>query len=235
MPSCSLENFWKLFLVLIGLGIIEYVFMTSDLKENLLIRFSYANNGTKNEIETNFVNFTTAQVSKTNCKIESLKLKGPLNLTHILQVFDLNFLVEFHAMNDFDMIMSAYRTTFKSYYLNETQYDPKKKLTPYDDYFWSLWNTQNVSLLNTSIAEFDFSSNGTSPLQMGGSWMPNDCISQYKIAIIIPFRDRLPHLKVLTRFLHMFLQRQRADYRIFVVEPLRNLTFNKGLKIKNIF
>ena len=52
MPSCSLENFWKLFLVLIGLGIIEYEFINSDLKENLLIRFSY-NNGTKNEIETN--------------------------------------------------------------------------------------------------------------------------------------------------------------------------------------
>ena len=53
MPSCSLENFWKLFLVLIGLGIIEYEFINSDLKENLLIRFSYTNNGTKNEIETN--------------------------------------------------------------------------------------------------------------------------------------------------------------------------------------
>ncbi len=64
----------------------------------------------------------------------------------------------------------------------------------------------------------------------GGHWKPKECISNYKIAIIIPYRDRLPHLKVLLYYLHMILQRQLHDYRIFVVEPTTplNVRFNKG-------
>ncbi len=64
----------------------------------------------------------------------------------------------------------------------------------------------------------------------GGHWKPNECISNYKIAIIIPYRDRLPHLKVLLYYLHLIMQRQLHDYRIFVVEPTTplNVRFNKG-------
>jgi beta-1,4-galactosyltransferase 1 len=64
----------------------------------------------------------------------------------------------------------------------------------------------------------------------GGYWKPEKCISNFKIAIIIPYRDRLPHLKVLLYYLHLILQRQQLDYKIFVVEPNTplNIRFNKG-------
>jgi len=52
-----------------------------------------------------------------------------------------------------------------------------------------------------------------------------------KIAIIIPYRDRLVNLELLLRNLHPFLNRQNAYYGIYVVEPIANLTFNKGLSM----
>lgn len=64
----------------------------------------------------------------------------------------------------------------------------------------------------------------------GGFWKPKYCLSNRRIAIIIPYRDRLPHLKVLLFYLHLILQKQMHEYRIFVVEPTTplHLSFNKG-------
>ena len=45
----------------------------------------------------------------------------------------------------------------------------------------------------------------------------------------MPFRDRDEHLRYFLNHLHPFLQRQRLDYRIFVVEQLANEPFNRGL------
>ena len=52
-----------------------------------------------------------------------------------------------------------------------------------------------------------------------------------KIAIIIPYRDRLVNLELLLRNLHSFLNRQNAYYGVYVIEPIANLTFNKGLSM----
>lgn len=54
------------------------------------------------------------------------------------------------------------------------------------------------------------------------SYVPN-------VAIIIPYRDRLNNLKLFLRNIHPFLHRQNVNYRIFIVEPVANLTFNKGI------
>jgi hypothetical protein len=84
-------------------------------------------------------------------------------------------------------------------------------------------------------------------MTLGGGWQPADCRSSFKTAIIIPFRDRIIHLRLLLIFLHLVMQRQLRDYRIFVVEPNTpsDLPFNKGrvmnagfleaLKIDNSF
>ena len=84
-----------------------------------------------------------------------------------------------------------------------------------------------MSLLN--VSESHYSHNGTS-IELGGHWQPRECVSNFKVAIIIPYRDRLPHLKVLLYYLHLILQRQSVEYRIFVVEPTTplNVRFNKG-------
>lgn len=55
-------------------------------------------------------------------------------------------------------------------------------------------------------------------LQPGGRFHPSDCQAHYKVAIIIPYRDREEHLRVFLRNMHPFLQRQQIDYGIFVVE-----------------
>lgn len=67
----------------------------------------------------------------------------------------------------------------------------------------------------------------------GGKWKPNQCRALHHVAIVIPYRDRLPHLLVLLANLHPILQRQQISYRIFVVEQAGNATFNKG-RIMNV-
>lgn len=50
-----------------------------------------------------------------------------------------------------------------------------------------------------------------------------------KIAIIVPYRDRLKNLELFLRNIHPFLSKQPIYYGIFIVEPESNLTFNKGI------
>lgn len=54
----------------------------------------------------------------------------------------------------------------------------------------------------------------------GGEWRPATCTARHKVAIIIPYRDRLVHLVTLLAHLHPVLQRQQLDYRVFVVEQV---------------
>ncbi|KAH3741564.1 beta-1,4-N-acetylgalactosaminyltransferase bre-4-like [Dreissena polymorpha] len=63
----------------------------------------------------------------------------------------------------------------------------------------------------------------------GGMYAPSDCDPGERIAIIIPYRDRELHLKVILNYLHMFLQIQKRNYRIFVSEMVPGTKFNKAL------
>jgi hypothetical protein len=157
------------------------------------------------------------------CPSHPSSQKSPLNVTQILETFHLTSLVEFHENNTYNISTFLYSKNFKSYYMENLNRNES-----FNELFWQLWNTRNMSLLNTSSLEFDFTNTSSSSVQLGGSWRPGNCKSRFKLAIIIPFRDRLPHLKVLSRFLHMLLQRQLIDYRIFVVEPYKSIIFNKG-------
>ena len=65
-------------------------------------------------------------------------------------------------------------------------------------------------------------------IERGGLWKPRDCKPLRKIAVIIPFRKRAEHLRVILRHLHPILQRQMVYYRIFVVEQAGSEPFNKG-------
>ena len=60
-----------------------------------------------------------------------------------------------------------------------------------------------------------------STMTAGGSWKPCDCGSQSKVAILIPFRDRSSHLSVLLNNLIPFLQYQKRDFTIFVIEQVQ--------------
>lgn len=52
----------------------------------------------------------------------------------------------------------------------------------------------------------------------GGKGSPSNCKPRYKVAIIIPYRDRPQHLQTLLYNLHPMLLKQQIDYQIFIVE-----------------
>ncbi|KAK8380698.1 hypothetical protein O3P69_007966 [Scylla paramamosain] len=67
----------------------------------------------------------------------------------------------------------------------------------------------------------------------GGSWSPvqdpsNPCLPRHKVAVVLPYRDRLHHLIILLSWLHPILRRQQLEYSIYVAEQTGNATFNKG-------
>jgi hypothetical protein len=138
-------------------------------------------------------------------------LKGYLNSNEILANANIsNNLVQFYDFKNKTFVFAKDKDLF---YLNETEH--------------SSFSSTNDLLLNVSNKLYG--SDGVR-IELGGHWKPNECKSNFKIAIIIPYRDRLIQLKVLIHYLHLILQRQQLDYRIFVVEPTTpsNVRFNKG-------
>lgn len=67
-----------------------------------------------------------------------------------------------------------------------------------------------------------FESNYAALLGPGGRYKPPDCKAHYKVAIVIPYRDREEHLRIFLKHMHPFLQRQQIEYGIFVVEQSGN-------------
>lgn len=53
-----------------------------------------------------------------------------------------------------------------------------------------------------------------------GEWKPPGCVSRHRVAIIIPYRDRLHHLVILLDSILRILKRQQLDFRIYVVEQV---------------
>ncbi|PIK49423.1 hypothetical protein BSL78_13686 [Apostichopus japonicus] len=64
------------------------------------------------------------------------------------------------------------------------------------------------------------------------AWWPLDtasCIPRWKVAIIIPFRDRFVHLPIILRHLVPFLKEQYLEFGIFFVEQANELEFNRAM------
>lgn len=74
-------------------------------------------------------------------------------------------------------------------------------------------------------------------IELGGKWFQatNRSIDKRvinRVAIIVPYRDRLRNLKIFLQYIHNFLIWQAgANYVIYLVEPLKTLTFNRALLI----
>ena len=77
-------------------------------------------------------------------------------------------------------------------------------------------------------------------LKNGGRWYPSPSIEQakqnnhqeepmQKVAIIVPYRDRQINLELFLRYMHPFLTNQKIYYGIYLIEPLKNLTFNRAM------
>ncbi|KFM76276.1 Beta-1,4-N-acetylgalactosaminyltransferase bre-4, partial [Stegodyphus mimosarum] len=70
-------------------------------------------------------------------------------------------------------------------------------------------------------------------IQSGGRWFPKHCSSWQRVAIIVPYRNREMHLKIFLQNMHPFLQAQKLDYGIFIIEQSDKHDFNRG-KLLNI-
>ncbi|XP_037801065.1 beta-1,4-N-acetylgalactosaminyltransferase bre-4-like [Penaeus monodon] len=71
------------------------------------------------------------------------------------------------------------------------------------------------------------------PKPEGGSWWPRDCVAPWRVAIVVPFRDREAMMGPFLSHMHPFLQRQLLNYTIYIVEQTANKIFNKA-KLLNI-
>lgn len=70
-------------------------------------------------------------------------------------------------------------------------------------------------------------------LRPGGRWMPTDCTSKHRVALVVPYRDRLANLQVFLKHIHPFLQGQQLDYGIYLVEQNGTGAFNRA-KLLNV-
>ncbi|CAL1538642.1 unnamed protein product [Lymnaea stagnalis] len=62
----------------------------------------------------------------------------------------------------------------------------------------------------------------------GGRVRPPDCAARQRLAVIVPFRNRQRHLRVLLQHLIPFLIRQQVDATFFIIEQAPGSTFNRG-------
>lgn len=53
-----------------------------------------------------------------------------------------------------------------------------------------------------------------------GHWSPAHCHTHLKMALIVPYRNRTDQLPVFLENIHKILQRQLADYTVFVIEQV---------------
>lgn len=65
-------------------------------------------------------------------------------------------------------------------------------------------------------------------VRRGGWFQPEQCRARQKVAFIIPFRDREPHLGVWLAHMHPILQRQQLQYVVLVVEQAKPKPFNRA-------
>lgn len=66
-------------------------------------------------------------------------------------------------------------------------------------------------------------------MQYGGHWRPTDCQPRWKVAVLIPFRNRHEHLPILLLHLTPMLQRQRLQFAYYVIEQTGTQPFNRAM------
>ncbi len=66
-------------------------------------------------------------------------------------------------------------------------------------------------------------------IRMGGKWEPSDCQPKHHVAILIPYRDREEHLNLFLLNMHPIFARQKLSYGIYLIEPVKGISFNRGI------
>ncbi|XP_050721121.1 beta-1,4-galactosyltransferase 3-like [Eriocheir sinensis] len=65
-------------------------------------------------------------------------------------------------------------------------------------------------------------------VEEGGFWAPMSCEARWRVAVIVPYRDRAEQLGAFLNHMHPFLQRQQLNYSIYIVEQAGTDLFNRA-------
>jgi len=84
-------------------------------------------------------------------------------------------------------------------------------------------------VIDETIGEWSIIEKRNPAVLSGGLFAPNKSQQREKVAILIPYRDRKNHLKILLNHLHPLLQRQNLFYGIFVINQIGSSPFNRGM------
>ncbi|XP_072096287.1 beta-1,4-galactosyltransferase 5-like isoform X1 [Mobula birostris] len=87
----------------------------------------------------------------------------------------------------------------------------------------------NVNMTEISLEEIQGFFSKDPYMQIGGHWKPRDCIPRWKVAILIPFRNRHEHLPILLKHLIPLLQHQRLEFAFYVIEQAGYHPFNRAM------
>lgn len=91
-------------------------------------------------------------------------------------------------------------------------------------------NLQGPLKIRKNLIKLDILEKELEPLdlELGGSHRPKSCIALFRVAIIVPYRNREDHLNLFLYNLHPMLVRQQLDYTIFIVEQEFGRPFNRA-------
>ncbi|XP_036179073.1 beta-1,4-galactosyltransferase 6 isoform X1 [Myotis myotis] len=87
----------------------------------------------------------------------------------------------------------------------------------------------NVNVSEVSFDEIHQLFSKDVDIEPGGHWRPKDCKPRWKVAVLIPFRNRHEHLPIF--FLHLIpmLQKQRLEFAFYVIEQTGSQPFNRAM------
>ena len=69
----------------------------------------------------------------------------------------------------------------------------------------------------------------------GGRYKPNSCVSESNVALVVPYRNREAQLRTFLKHIHPFLRNQFLNYRIVVVEMVRECSSNIRIAMNPIW
>ncbi|KAG8002609.1 Beta-1 [Nibea albiflora] len=86
-----------------------------------------------------------------------------------------------------------------------------------------------VNMSEISLEEVERSLLEEESIAPGGYWKPKDCLPRWKVAILVPFRNRHEHLPILLRHLVPVLQKQRLHFAFYFIEQGGTEPFNRAM------
>ncbi|KAG7228895.1 hypothetical protein INR49_008673 [Caranx melampygus] len=93
----------------------------------------------------------------------------------------------------------------------------------------SMKGLMEVNMTEIPMEEIELKFSKFFDIEFGGHWKPRDCKPRWKVAILIPFRNRHEHLPILFQHLIPMLQRQRLQFAFYVIEQSGSQPFNRAM------